>query len=423
MKLNRGIGALLLLTLLLASQLTSVSVRAEESAIFSDSEGTFSAFSLDLSTTYIFQGVASGGASGPGFDALSNESSTGHTVGTEFSLGFDTEQAGAWGGGTVDFGVAVRAGKSVVQRAGTVSVVNNDADYPNVVDSFDEETIAVTELQYTQQLSEAVQIYGGLLNTEAGDANEIAGSALSNTAFLNSALLYSLVEDATSPSAALGWGVNIDLNQTDSGSFSVFNTEESSGENPFTHDEGTTFSTEWTFGHKLAERSGAQVFGALYGINSSRTDINADLQTVVGALEAGEGIPETDKDTWSLYYNGYQYIDRAESWGPFIRLGVSDGDPNPIAWNVSGGLGGKGLFIESDRDRWGAGVFYIKASNGALPDALGLDQEIGGEVFYSLGVTSRIWITVDTQIINSAIPNVDTAWIVGSRAHFSLSGT
>ena len=125
--------------------------------------------------------------------------------------------------------------------------------FPIVLDEFDRDAFAITELTYEHALGEKVSVFGGLLNTSMGDENAIAGSALSHSHFLNFAMLYSLVEDATVPNASLGGGVNFTPTENISGSFSVFGSAETAGENPFDQWHGTTFSTEWTFGHTLAE--------------------------------------------------------------------------------------------------------------------------------------------------------------------------
>ena len=42
----------------------------------------------------------------------------------------------------------------MLQRAGSVSAVDNDALFPNVVDRFDEEALALTAFTFTQALGE-----------------------------------------------------------------------------------------------------------------------------------------------------------------------------------------------------------------------------------------------------------------------------
>ena len=372
--------------------------------------------------TYIFQGVASGGFDGPLFENFSDEDDTGNTLSGELSLELDTEKAGLWQGGSFAARLDGRAGRSVLQRAGSVSAVNNQANVPNVVDRFDDETLAVTELTFTQYLGEKLALFGGLLNNSEGDENEFAGSALSTSHFLNSALLYSLVEDATTPNVSFGGGVLFEPNENISGSFSVFSTEESAGENPFDHTEGTTFSTEWTLNHKLMARPGAQTFGFLYGIDASRTAIAADSRLVLGSILSGQPIPTTSDDTWAFYYNAHQYLrgDSEGGWGVFARFGISDGNPNPVKFNLAGGLGGKGLLPQRQQDTWGLGVFYVDISDKDLLKALNVGDEVGGELFYNIAVAPWFRVTLDAQVIDSALPRADTAWVLGVRTHLDF---
>jgi porin len=246
-----------------------------------------------------------------------------------------------------------RAGQSVVQRAGTVSAVNNDALFPNVIDEFDSEAVAITELTYGHSVGDKTSIFFGLLNTAEGDENEIAGYALSNSHFLNSAMLYSLVQDATVPNVSLGGGISYDPNDEVSGSFSVFGTPETAGENPFELWDGTTFSTEWTFAHQWRNLPGAQTFGALYGIDASRTNIAASPRVVIGSILLGLPIPTTEADTWSYYYNAHQFIrgDADDGWGVFVRFGASDGNQR---LKRNGGRSVEARIIpKSKQDGWG----------------------------------------------------------------------
>jgi porin len=337
----------------------------------------------------------------------------------ELKLELDTEKAGLWQGGAFSARLDGRAGRSVVQRAGSVSAVNNNASTPNVVDRFDDKALAFTKLMFAQRLGAKLAIFGGLLNTSEGDENELAGSALSTSHFLNSALLYSVVENATVPNAALGGGVLFEPHENISGSFSVSGTAETAGEDPFEHTEGTTFSTEWTFGHKFFAPPGAQTFGFLYGLDASRINIAANPRLVLGSILSGQPVPTTRADTWAFYYNAHQYLrgDSEHGWGLFARFGISDGNPNPVKLNLAGGLGGKGLLPQRQQDTWGVGVFYLDLSDEDVLKALHVGHEVGSELFYNIALTPWLRVTLDAQGIDSALPRADTAWVLGVRTH------
>ncbi len=185
---------------------------------------------------------------------------------------------------------------------------------------------------------------------------------------------------------------------------------------------GTTFSTEWTVTHSVLMRAGAQTFGALYGIDTQRTDIAADPRTVIRDVLRGGSVPTTGTDTWALYYNAHQFLqgDSDGGWGVFVRVGLSDGNPNLVRWNVAGGTGGIGLFPGRTSDRWGLGAFCLGMSDEDLLRGLGVDDEIGGELFYDVAVTPWLHVTLDAQVIDSALPRAGTAWVLGVRTHVVL---
>lgn len=383
---------------------------------------TESGLTVNFDATYVFQGVAEGGFAGPLFSIFSDEDVLGHTISGDLRMEFDTAKLGWWEGGTLSTRFQARSGQSVVQRAGSVAAVNNDALFPNVIDKFDGNAFAISELTYRHVLSEQVGIYAGLLNTSLGDANEIAGEALSHQHFLNFAMLYSLVEDATVPHASLGGGIDFAPTEDVSGSCSVFGSAETAGENPFSSWHGTTFSTEWTFAHKLGELPGAQTFGFLYGINVRQTNLAADPRLVLISAIFGLPIPETESDTWAFYYNAHQFLvgDESGGWGVFARWGISDGNPNFVKQNAALGLGGIGLFPSRKQDRWGLGTFFVDMSDEDLLTGLNVRDELGGEVYYNIAVCPSFHVTLDVQVIDSALPGVDTTWVFGVRTNYSF---
>lgn len=383
---------------------------------------TETGLTVNFSATYVFQGVPAGGFEGPFFPVFSDEGDTGHTLGGDLRMELDTGKAGWWEGGLLKTRVQARTGRSVLERAGTAGAVNNEAVFPIVLDKFDRDALAITELAYEHSLGEKVSVFGGLLNTSMGDENAIAGSALSHSHFLNFAMLYSLVEDATVPHSSLGGGINFTPTENISGSISVFGSAETAGENPFDLWHGTTFSTEWTFGHMLADHTGAQTLGFLYGINARRTDIAADPRLVLIGILLGVPIPTTESDTWACYYNAHQFLqgDAEGGWGIFTRLGVSDGNPNLVKWNFAGGVGGIGLLPGRKKDGWGLGIFYLDMSDEDLLRGLGVTNEVGGEFYYNITVSPAFHVTLDAQVIDSALPRVDTTWVLGLRTHFDF---
>lgn len=377
---------------------------------------------LNFDATYVLQGVTAGGFTGPLFPRFSNEGDVGNTLNGDLRGVFDTEKLGYWKGGTLKTRLQARTGQSAVQRAGSVAAVNNDAVFPNVESNFDGSVVAVTELLYRHALSDQVGIYGGLMNTSLGDGNAIAGSALSHGHFLNLAMLYSLVENATVPHVAPGVGLDFAPAKNVTGSFAVFGSTETAGQSPFRGWQGTTLSTEWTFSHTLSERPGAQTFGFLYGIDVLNTNIAADPRLVIISVVLDLPIPPVISNTWSFYYNSHQFIQGDENggWGVFARWGLSDGNPNFVKQSAALGIGGIGLFPNRKLDRWGVGAYLVDLSAASLLAGLHITDEVGGEMYYNIALSKSLHVTLDAQVMDSGLPHVDTTWVFGLRTNYNF---
>ncbi len=128
---------------------------------------------VNLDGTYSLQGVA-GGGSGFGHDE-------GNLFNGQLGLVLDTGKAGLWPGGFLSARVEGRGGDSVLRRAGTTSPVNNAAILPLIPGSLGDSAWGLTELTYAQFLSEQFGLVVGLINTDTGDANPIAGSSVPTT--------------------------------------------------------------------------------------------------------------------------------------------------------------------------------------------------------------------------------------------------
>ncbi len=363
--------------------------------------------SIALNGIHSFQGVAGGG--------LGQGNDTGNVFSGNLGLTLDTDKAGLWPGGFLKLRLEGRGGDNVLRGAGATSPVNNQALFPLVEGSGGSEVWALTELTFTQFLTERFGITGGLINTTYGDNNPITGNAISNQHFMNMAFLYSPVEAAAVPVVTLGGGLILIPAEGVQGSLTVGGSEETAGFNPFSRYEGTTFGTEWEFEYKLGGKPGGMVIGGLYSIDQARRPFGSPRLSLAEFANEEEG--ETAKDSWAVFWNGFQYLtgDEERGLGVFARLGLADGDPNPIRWHGAIGLGGAGLFPGRERDRWGLGVYYQKLADGVLTREFGLDDELGGEVFYNITLTRWMNLTLDAQVIDSALPQAGTVVVLGTR--------
>jgi porin len=141
-------------------------------------------------------------------------------------------------------------------------------------------------------------------------------------------------------------------------------------------------------------------------------------------------------DAYTIYYGFDQYLGtfpgerpgvglkkNPRGWGLFGRASISDGNPTPLRYFLSLGLGGNSLLREH-RDNWGLAWYYIGASNefGPLPRALFDPQDgTGVECFYNIQATRWLNVTPDVQYIlpgNQAI--AEDAFVYGLRVNMTL---
>jgi len=107
----------------------------------------------------------------------------------------------------------------------------------------------------------------------------------------------------------------------------------------------------------------------------------------------------------------------------FGRASISDGNPTPLCYFLSLGVGGNSS-LRDHRDNWGIGWYYVGVSNefGSLPRTLLNPQDgTGVELFYNFQVTPWLNVTPDVQFVrpgNLAIAN--DAVIYGLRVSMAL---
>jgi len=142
--------------------------------------------------------------------------------------------------------------------------------------------------------------------------------------------------------------------------------------------------------------------------------------------------------TWAVFYAFDQYLwqpagDPKRGIGIFFNFGASDGNPNPIKYSYSAGIGGNGVIPGRPHDTFGVGWARTKFSNNLVPFLrqtldLGLDHEDAVEMYYNVSITRWLNMTLDLQIVNPALQktlnssgtslkNVDTAVVGGVRMY------
>jgi len=137
----------------------------------------------------------------------------------------------------------------------------------------------------------------------------------------------------------------------------------------------------------------------------------------------------TLSDGYTVYYGFDQFVvrysgDEERGWGLFGRASLSDGNPTPVRYFVSAGVGGDSPLKWNRGDRWGLGWYYVGTSSEAGPIAQALlapRNGTGVELFYNIQVTPWLTITPDIQYIKPGFNAIaDEAFVFGWRVNMML---
>jgi porin len=352
----------------------------------------------------------------------------------DYTLNLDLMRMGVLQGALVKFRAETRYGRSVNGLAGPVLPVNSDASFPLTSKLDDDIALTVTDLNYTQFLSEHLGLIVGKLDTLDADLNEFA-SGRGTSEFMNANFLFNPALALRLPYSTLGAGVVwMPIPNGPKGGITVtstiINTADSSTTTGFEDfGDGNTWTTEADFQYRLGRLPGGMNVGGLYSFDQNFAKLDTRL-----VLEPGQGLVDPKKhSTWAVYWSGWQYLyasgptDRpidllngepdVKGLGLFSRLGFADKETNPIDWAVSGGLGGRGLIPTRDHDVFGLGYYYNHIQGTTLFTVLGIkDSAQGFEGFYDIAVTPACHVTLDVQVAEPEGSRVHTATILGLRA-------
>lgn len=205
--------------------------------------------------------------------------------------------------------------------------------------------------------------------------------------------------------------------------FDTHNTPTTSGfDRLFT--EGATVFALASLPYQVSGRPGHLSVGGSY---SSRkyAALDDDLPFFVVRRLRGE-LPPLPRETgsWAVFtaFDQALWVDGADprrSWGVFGSAGISDGNPNPVRWASSLGLGGSSPWACRKLDTFGVGYFYVGVSEELkrlAPRLVPLRDEHGVELFYNLGLTPWFHLTPDLQVTTPFRDRVETSLNLGLRA-------
>ncbi len=166
----------------------------------------------------------------------------------------------------------------------------------------------------------------------------------------------------------------------------------------------------------------------------------ANLQTLGTPILPAplEEPPGTKPQAWVVYWGFDQHLQvysretygQERGWGLFGRLSLSDGNPTPVRWFGSLGIGGDSPFASPfhgrKNDTFGIGMFYVGASDQFGPTAttfLDPTDGWGVEAFYNLEIVPWMRLSPDVQLLRPGALNnlaTDLAFVGGFRLKISL---
>jgi porin len=372
---------------------------------------------FDMSVTQTAQGVVDGG-----------KRSTWEYGGRgNLTLKMDSGKMGLWPGGFLTVELEGNWGEGANRHTGSLMPVNTNQVFPVAL----EEGMALPALNFVQFLSEYAGLAVGKFETvSGGDLNEFAHGK-GDTRFMNLAFNVNPVLLLTVPYSTLGAGAIILPTKDPKAAlvtFSAVSSEGTADTAGFSNLNANklTFAGEARVRTDFFGRTGHQLIGVSYS-NKEFTSLDQRL----GAFLEGREI-EKEKGSWAFYYNFDQYLYEPEKGsgrgvGVFGRFGASDGNPNPVRYFVSAGVGGKGMIPGRPLDRFGLGYYYIDVGSisfqGPLATREFLSDEQGFEAFYNIAITPWAQLTPNIQVIRGAQRHtvtgekVDTATVLGLRLH------
>jgi porin len=390
--------------------------------------------------------------------------SGGRTTGAEFwgnpdyTLNVDTGKLGLWPGGFLNVWADSGFGNNVLQESGGIVPVNTAALLPAVNDR----TTALVNGTFLQFLSPKFGLIAGKIETLDLTAGEFAGNY--RTQFQNTGLTIPM-NLLQVPLSAFGGGVvvlpwkglelgamvldpsgtitNNDLGRAFKDGEMVLASAKATIK-PFGLVGHQSVGFMWSNKERLSlDQDPSNIGRFLLDERFPRlADPGPILRRMLERFFPGLLVPvqpaNTTSSTWAMFYSFDQYLwqpegDPKRGIGVFFTFGASDGNPNPIQYIYSMGIGGNGVVPGRPNDNFGIGWARTQFSDDFVPFlrqrlGLGLSAEDDIELYYNAALTPWLNATLDLQIVNPGLAktidgglrDVNTAVVLGLRVYIRL---
>ena len=326
-------------------------------------------------------------------------------------LNFDTGKLGLWEGGMLRTHTEYRYGDLSSSLGGALIATNSGLVLP--VGRHEE--VIVTSFHLAQRFGEYVNLLFGRINAVDLIAADPFFGGAGQTRFMSVA--FSAPPSGVTPAVIVGAVMTVKtapFNWT----FMVYDADDRTLD--YWPDDlfGDGVNVGLTAGY-TGQVMGRTSTASVYGTYSTKDGTNLGELLLPPELQTG------NKDHAKHYGMQFSHWLRetaerpGEGLGLFLKIGGSEGNPNPFQGSVIGGMSGHGVFHARPNDTFGLGYFYVNFSDAlqsTLDPLLEFHDEQGVEAFYNCAVTEWLQITPDLQYVNPALGDTDNAFVGALRA-------
>jgi porin len=354
---------------------------------------------FDLESTHYYQSLVSGDGDhgfnyGGRVDAL---------------LGADTEKLGLWQGGSIRSHAEFRYDDLQPNLGGTLLPNNTGMKLPLQSD----ESLEITSLFLSQKIGETASVTLGKINTVdllAGDSF-FGGGGISR--FMN--LAFVAPPNGLTPPVIMGGIFSLKTAPFD-WTLMVFDPDDRTRDYlpDDLFDRGVNLAISGAWSGEIAGRTTRLSATGIYS-----TKERADLGDLLLPVGLKTGTKDHSFHAGLYFSHFFSEPEPGVGWRVFLRAGGSDGNPNPYASWVTGGVSARGIVPGRPLDTFGAGYFFYHFSNelrSTIAPLGNFDDEQGMEIYYNYAVTPWFHLTGDMQYVNPATGANDHALICGLRA-------
>ena len=369
---------------------------------------------FDADVTQFYQGVASGG----------REQEFLYGGHGDYVLDLDGETVLGQEGLFLQMRGEHRFGEDVNSSTGALMPASLLMSLP----AFDENDLILSEFTITQFFSENFAVFLGKAAAIEGDPNQFAAGR-GREQFSNLAFVANPVPLNAMPYATLTAGVvyTADPQFNQYIKFLVRNPTDTTTTSGFDElfAEGVTLAVDARLHTNFFGKSGHQLVGGVW-TNREFNALGQDPRILFPPL----GIEiERKSGSWTAFYNFDQYLvvdpcNPQRGWGLFGRAAISDGNPNPLHWFLSLGVGGTSPICCREQDTFGLGWYHIGLSDeiGEIGNKLLLPRdETGVELYYKAQFSKWFELTADVQVLEPAVRRgATTAVVAGLRGNIEF---